>query len=83
MLFAIVAGAIAVLAADVAAAQPGGTKNPWCLVDGPLGRGSWDCAYYNQQQCLDSASGAGGWCTPNPWYEGPRTKRPRRQQRNY
>jgi hypothetical protein len=80
ILLAGILGAIAVICADVAVAQPGGSERPWCIRDGTFGRGSWDCSYHNQQQCLASASGAGGWCTRNPWYQPPRSK-PRRERR--
>ena len=80
-LFAIVSVA-AMLAADVqlAQAQFSSSRNPWCIRDGISGRGSWDCSYHNRQQCLDSASGAGGWCTENPNYQ-PKKSKQRQQQR--
>ena len=80
-LFAI-AGVAAMLAADVqlAQAQFSSSRNPWCIRDGISGRGSWDCSYHNRQQCLDSASGAGGWCTENPNYQ-PKKSKQRQQQR--
>jgi Protein of unknown function (DUF3551) len=75
--------AVAVVAADsqLAQAQFSSSRNPWCIRDGIGGRGNWDCSYHNQQQCLASASGAGGWCTPNPNYVPPKSKR--RQQQRY
>jgi hypothetical protein len=81
ILVAAAAGAIAVLTPGLAAAQPGGTERPWCIRDGAGGRGMWDCSYANQQQCLASASGAGGSCTPNPWYK-PGKSKDRRKKRN-
>jgi hypothetical protein len=80
-LFAI-AGVAAMLAADVqlAQAQFSNSRNPWCIRDGVAGRGSWDCSYHNQQQCLASASGAGGWCVENPNYQ-PQKSKQRPQQR--
>ncbi|MGH6768814.1 MAG: DUF3551 domain-containing protein [Xanthobacteraceae bacterium] len=79
---AVVAGALAILAASPAAAQPGGDDRPWCIRDGVSGPGMWDCSYYNQQQCLASASGAGGWCTRNPWYRPQGKSKKRRKPRN-
>lgn len=75
------AGMAAVIAADVQSAQAqfSSSRNPWCIRDGIGGRGSWDCSYHNQRQCLDSASGAGGWCVQNPNYQ-PRGSNQRRQQ---
>ena len=58
-----------------ASAQPGGTRNPYCLRDGVAGGGSWDCSYYTMDQCRATASGAGGYCVANPWYEGRRNPR--------
>ena len=77
-----IAGAAAILAGDVqlAQAQFSSSRNPWCIRDGVSGRGSWDCSYYNQQQCLESAHGAGGWCVQNPNYQ-PRKSKQRQQQR--
>jgi len=71
------AAAIAILAVDVstASAQPGGTRNPFCIRDGVAGPGTWDCSYQTMQQCRASASGAGGGCTRNPWYEPRRDRR--------
>jgi hypothetical protein len=81
-ILAVMAGAAAILAADVqqSQAQFSNSRNPWCIRDGVSGRGTWDCAYHNQQQCLASASGAGGWCVQNPNYE-PRKSKQRQQQR--
>ncbi|MCC6887493.1 MAG: DUF3551 domain-containing protein [Hyphomicrobiales bacterium] len=71
----------AVLAMDMAPvqAQVSSPRNPWCIRDGIGGRGSWDCTYHNQRQCLASASGAGGWCVRNPNYQ-PRQPKPRPQR---
>jgi hypothetical protein len=82
----ILAGLAAVIAISTvevptASAQPGGTRNPFCLRDGPMGRGSWDCSYRSFRQCEASRIGAGGTCVANPWYEGPRA--PQRQPRYY
>ncbi|MPZ39790.1 MAG: DUF3551 domain-containing protein [Rhizobiales bacterium] len=73
----------AVLATDTQSvqAQVSSPRNPYCIRDGVNGRGTWDCGYYNWQQCLASASGAGGWCTENPNYQ-PRKSR-QRQRRRY
>jgi hypothetical protein len=82
LVFAGMAAAIALLAADIqpVSAQPGGSRNPYCLRDGAMGRGNWDCSYHTMQQCLASASGAGGSCTANPWYRGGKKRGPRRGQ---
>jgi hypothetical protein len=73
-----IAGAIAVLAVDGAGgdaqvqAQVSTSRNPWCLRDGPMGRGSWDCSYQTLQQCrISSNNDSDGFCTRNPNYRGP------------
>jgi Protein of unknown function (DUF3551) len=73
----VISGVIAMLAADIqlSQAQFSSSRNPWCIRDGVAGRGSWDCSYHNQQQCLASASGAGGWCVQNPNYQPRNSKR--------
>src|SRR5262249_46804441 len=46
--------------ADVARAQ----SLPWCaIMDND---GTTQCNYYTQQQCLQTISGVGGECIPNP-----------------
>ena len=87
MRITILAGLMLVVATTVveiptADAQVASPRNPWCIRDGIGGRGNWDCSYHNQQQCLASASGAGGWCVQNPNYV-PRGKSKQRQQQRY
>ena len=77
--------ALAVLTTAVptgsAVAQVSSSKNPWCLRDGPMGRGTWDCTYYNYQQCYESSVyGTDGSCVQNPNYRGDRPDRNSRQQ---
>jgi hypothetical protein len=72
---------VALAAVDSQSASAQNTTNPYCIRDGVAGPGMWDCSFYTMQQCLDSASGNGGTCGPNPFYQGPRRKSaPRRQQ---
>ena len=71
----ILAGLMLVVAATVveiptAEAQVSSGRNPWCIRDGALGPGSWDCTYYIFEQCRYSAEGAGGSCSRNPMYSG-------------
>jgi hypothetical protein len=79
----ILAGLTLVAAATVfevpsAQAQVSTSRNPWCIRDGVLGRGTWDCSYHNRAQCEASAHGVGGFCTTNPNYRGGRqSKSPR------
>jgi|SRR5687767_9186235 hypothetical protein len=59
-----------------AEAQVSSGRNPWCLRDGPLGRGTWDCTYHNYQQCYaSSVYGSDGSCVQNPNYRGGRQNR--------
>jgi hypothetical protein len=77
----IVTLAIAALAVTLAAdvqptqAQFSSSRNPWCIRDGVFGSGSWDCSFRTRQQCLASASGAGGGCVRNPNYQPPSKRR--------
>ena len=69
--FALVA-AVTVFEIPSAQAQVSSGRNPWCIRDGALGAGSWDCMYYTFEQCRLSAEGAGGSCSRNPEYRGGR-----------
>ena len=66
----------------VAEAQVSSGRNPWCIRDGSLGRGSWDCTYHNFNQCQFTANGSGGTCVQNPNYRGPQTRNRRDNNRN-
>ena len=52
----------------------------WCAVySGDRGDGGTNCGFVTYKQCMDTVSGIGGWCEPNPFYTGPRSlKRDRR-----
>ena len=85
----LLAGYVATLALAAAAtvqvptadAQVSSGRNPWCLRDGPMGRGTWDCTYHNYKQCYDSSVyGSDGSCEPNPNYRGGRQNSNSRQQ---
>ena len=73
----ILAGLVLVMLTTVAEistaeAQVSSGRNPWCIRDGALGPGSWDCSYRTFEQCRFSAQGAGGGCSQNPNYRGGR-----------
>jgi hypothetical protein len=54
-------------------AQVSTPRNPWCLRDGPLGHGTWDCTYQTLAQCrMSSNNDSDGFCTQNPNYRGKR-----------
>ena len=63
--------ATTVIPLSPADAQVSSGRNPWCIRDGALGSGSWDCTYKTFEQCRRSAEGAGGSCSANPEYRGP------------
>jgi hypothetical protein len=57
-------------------------RAPWCAYLGGFG-GNFDCAYYSLEQCLATARGLGGYCSPNPraFYQPPPPPPPRRIRR--
>jgi hypothetical protein len=67
--FALVA-AVTVFDMPGAQAQVATPRNPWCIRDGALGPGSWDCSYRTFEQCRYSVEGAGGSCSRNPEWPG-------------
>lgn len=79
VIIATVATAAAILSADTGPAAAQNTTRPYCLRDGVNGQGTWDCTYYSMDQCRATASGAGGSCQPNPWYQGRRPQEPYRR----
>jgi Protein of unknown function (DUF3551) len=74
LILASLAAATTFLAVNVESANAQNTTRPYCLRDGVNGPGMWDCSYYSMEQCLATASGNGGSCQPNPWYQGPRRR---------
>ncbi len=74
IILASLAAMIAILTVNVETASAQNTTRPYCLRDGVNGPGMWDCSYYSMEQCLATASGNGGSCQPNPWYQGPRRR---------
>ena len=59
-------GTALLLNAVPAVAQHGGYPvYPWCA---SRGRGS-NCYFSTWEQCRAAASGSGGYCYRNPWYE--------------
>ena len=59
--------------ASGAQARFGGERSgAWCLFDDPY---TYNCGFATLQQCLATASGAGGGCQPNP--SGPPAAAPR------
>ena len=72
LILASLAAAIAILSVNTDTASAQNTTRPYCIRDGGGSPGMWDCSYYSMNQCRASASGVGGSCQPNPWYQGPR-----------
>ena len=54
---------------------------PWCanLSDG-FG-GARNCYFFTLEQCRATVSGVGGFCEPNPFYDGPPLGQERRAPR--
>ena len=82
LLAAFLVGAALMLgsaAADRAMAEPfrfgGAHSGAWCLFDDPW---TYNCGFMTLQQCLATASGAGGQCQPNPSGPPPQMSRTRR-----
>lgn len=74
LLLAALAASVSILTVNIqsADAQPASSRRPYCLRDGALGPGTWDCTYTSMAQCRATQHGNGGSCQPNPWYVGPR-----------
>ena len=68
----------------LAAGLPGGEARAdpyrWCAdySGGGLG-GARNCYFITLEQCRATVSGAGGTCTPNPFYTGPPSDGPPRR----
>ncbi len=53
----------------------------WCAVYGGFrGDGGKNCGFVTYQQCLETISGTGGHCKPNPFY-GPEKQSSKRKSR--
>jgi Protein of unknown function (DUF3551) len=57
--------------------QRRGPPPAWCNTGNVTTGDVLDCSYYTFQQCVVSARGVGGSCTPNPVYEWARYNRGR------
>jgi hypothetical protein len=60
-----VAGAILLDSSKAVPAQGRQRAPPWCAYMGGFG-GNFDCSYYTFEQCMATARGLGGTCSPNP-----------------
>jgi hypothetical protein len=69
-------------AAVVMSATAGAAADPyrWCS-EGLAGCGTSNCYFITLDQCRAASSGAGGTCTPNPFYTGPQEHGPRMSKR--
>ena len=62
---AILAGTVTLCGA-IDAGRGARAEGPWCAYD--YGYNQYqNCGYHTFQQCLDSVSGVGGFCRPNPY----------------
>ena len=53
---------------------------PWCAYLGGHG-GGFDCGYYTFEQCMATARGLGGSCSPNPRAVHEPVQTPRRDRK--
>lgn len=42
----------------------------WCAVYNGRDNGATNCGFVTYKQCIDTVRGIGGWCEPNPFYDG-------------
>lgn len=68
------AAIVAVLSGNAAQAE---VQYPWCA-QYRSAFGATNCGFVTYRQCLDTISGVGGICTPNPAYHPP--ARPKRDR---
>lgn len=76
MLRFVLAMAVAVTASVLAQHPAAAEEAPWCKVSS---QGYWDCQYGSVEQCLAGGAPRGGFCNPNPRYQGAR--QPERKRR--
>ncbi len=62
----VVAFALSPLLGPAAHADP----YKWCAIYGGRNDGATNCGFVTYKQCMDTISGIGGWCEPNPDYDG-------------
>ena len=55
---------------------------PWCAYMGGFG-GNFDCIYYTFEQCMATARGLGGYCSPNSRATNQRYQQPSRVRKQY
>jgi Protein of unknown function (DUF3551) len=65
ILIGVIAGA-GMLDSGQSAAAARWQRAPWCAYLGGFG-GNFDCSYYTFEQCMATARGLGGYCSPNPY----------------
>jgi Protein of unknown function (DUF3551) len=66
-----IAGATAVLLAEVPSSQALVGEAPWCaVVNAGTGEMHWDCQYQTVEQCAPNVvAGNRGFCNLNPYYQ--------------
>jgi len=76
--------AIAVAAMSASALPAAAAQYPWCAnYSGDDGGGGTNCGFATIEQCRNTISGMGGYCGPNPFYQGPAAgKQPRKRKRS-
>jgi hypothetical protein len=79
-LLLLAAFVLGILTAVAATATPAAAAEyPWCAVY-RVGGGT-NCGYTSFQQCRATVSGNGGFCEPNPFYQGSQQPAARKRKR--
>jgi hypothetical protein len=63
-------GALVLLASNSMVDRAAADPYRWCADYGIGSDGGTNCYFMTLEQCQASASGAGGLCRPNPFYDG-------------
>ena len=75
MLRFVLATAVALATSALARLPAAADEAPWCRVSS---QGYWDCQYGSVEQCVATGT-QGGFCNPNPRYQG--AKQPEHKRR--
>lgn len=78
----LILGGAVMLLPDTASAQAA-RYYAWCAhYSGGFSGGATNCYFRTRSQCMNTVSGVGGYCAPNPFYAGTQYReRPRKHRR--
>jgi hypothetical protein len=65
---------------DTGSVAEAARRAPWCAYMG-ASSGDFDCSYHTFEQCMETARGLGGYCSPNPAAGNDGYRKPRRVRR--